>query len=69
MRAPRGIRTPDPQIRNLVLYPLSHKGMVSSERIELPTSALSGPRSDLLSYDDNAEAAGFEPATVLPEPH
>jgi hypothetical protein len=66
LRALREIRTPDPQIRNLVRYPLRHEGMVSSERIELPASELSARRSNQLSYDDTAEDEGLEPTTVLP---
>lgn len=41
MRAPGAIRTRDPQIRNLVLCPLSHGGMMSSEGVEPTISASS----------------------------
>ena len=49
-------------VRSQVLHPLSYKGLVSQGGLEPPASDLSDPRSDLLSYSDVAEGAGFEPA-------
>lgn len=68
MRAPGAIRTRDPQIRNLVLYPLSHGGMVSSEGVEPTISALSAQCLNQLGHDDTAEREGFEPSAVSPAP-
>jgi hypothetical protein len=64
MRTPGADRTRDLLVRSQALYPLSYGGMVSPEGLEPSTSALSGPRSDQMSYDDMAERPGFEPGPV-----
>jgi len=64
MRTPGADRTRDLLVRSQALCPLSYGGMVSPEGLEPSTSALSGPRSDQMSYDDMAEDEGFEPTTV-----
>jgi hypothetical protein len=66
IRAPTRIRTSGPRIRRPVLSPLSYEGVVSPGGFEPPTSALSGRRSDLLSYGDMRGAPGYRtPPTLL----
>ena len=49
-RGDEGIRTPDPLLARQVLSQLSYTPIVGLRRLELPTSRLSGVRSNRLSY-------------------
>ena len=62
-----GVRTPDPELAKLVLSQLSYTPyQMDLGRVELPTSRLSGVRSNHLSYRSvvsNALQGGPEPST------